>query len=378
MATPVQLGFSIPVEDGDDDPSPYLGHESPYWSNWDGGKVGGQPSYLNPRDVPNPIRCLECDNHDEASNSNSTMRLACQLYCPADDVGNENAYHRSIYVFVCGCPQSKTSEPTSQGEASQTESACGGVRVLRCQLPKRNEFYPYDGKESESESESSGVWEKHRTAFWEGNERCQEAFCESELVVEEEPCEEDDEHEHDDNDTDKNDNISFNLNGKSDADLEQADFNEIVRGANAKTAALNNDDETTIDFLTRIELAKDQVLRYSRWPEVTNVDDDENVQNGPLWISSTRVPTHTDIPTCIHCGSERKFEFQLMPQMIHYLLGNENKDADDKHEGHNDIDWGTVAVYTCTSSCDGPKSDANLSNTLGSYVEEFAWRQPPL
>ena len=64
--------------------------------------------------------------------------------------------------------------------------------------------------------------------------------------------------------------------------------------------------------------------------------------------------------------------------MIHYFLGNEHKDANDTYEGQNDIDWGTVVVYTCTSSCDGPKNDANLSSTLGSYVEEFAWRQPPL
>ena len=41
------------------------------------------------------------------------------------------------------------------------------------------------------------------------------------------------------------------------------------------------------------------------------------------------------------------------------------------------LDWGTVAVYTCTASCgDGYVVSENDMN--GAYREEVAWMQPPL
>lgn len=48
--------------------------------------------------------------------------------------------------------------------------------------------------------------------------------------------------------------------------------------------------------------------------------------------------------------------FQVLPQILYYF-GVEN----DVHS----LDWATIAVYTCESSCDG-----NVA-----YKEEFAWVQ---
>jgi len=55
------------------------------------------------------------------------------------------------------------------------------------------------------------------------------------------------------------------------------------------------------------------------------------------------------------------------------LLGIARKGGDkggtSEEEGAKDrLDWGTIAVYTCTASC----------GDNGAYVEEAAWMQPPL
>ena len=126
-ATPaVHLGFSEPIENPEDVET--IAHNSPIWSDWDGGKIGGRPSWLNPRDVPvGPLRCRACakrnalapkspdkmvasdtnDDGDESSSADQNsasetrdvnahtrtsattesatiMRFLCQTYCPAD------------------------------------------------------------------------------------------------------------------------------------------------------------------------------------------------------------------------------------------------------------------------------------------------------
>ena len=51
------------------------------------------------------------------------------------------------------------------------------------------------------------------------------------------------------------------------------------------------------------------------------------------------------------------------------------------------VDWGVVAIYSCTKSCTATTSSSNgggggggssLDPKLGAYREEFAWVQPPL
>ena len=46
---------------------------------------------------------------------------------------------------------------------------------------------------------------------------------------------------------------------------------------------------------------------YSRW------------SSNPLAVNSYGHPEKGDIPVCLNCGSERKFEFQIMPQLLYYL-----------------------------------------------------------
>ena len=39
------------------------------------------------------------------------------------------------------------------------------------------------------------------------------------------------------------------------------------------------------------------------------------------------------------------------------------------------VEWGVVAIYTCSKSCNGAN---HHEDSLGAYREEFAWLQPAL
>ncbi|GLD58322.1 programmed cell death protein 2 [Lates japonicus] len=95
-------------------------------------------------------------------------------------------------------------------------------------------------------------------------------------------------------------------------------------------------------FKKKIAPEPHQVVRYSRG-------------GSPLWVSSQHVPSDQDIPPCT-CGAKRVFEIQVMPQLLNSLC------VDSKGAS---IDWGTVAVYTCSASC----------NHDNEYCPEFIWKQ---
>ena len=182
----VQLGFALPLPNNNDtddtsntssECNPLLGHQSPHWSDWDGGKIGGCPSWLNPRDLPEstPLRCRGPCIQD-GKKQGTTLRFITQLYCPADDVTeNESAFHRSLYVFACPTccsaptPTKENGEDDDDGSSLSTPpsvathhlSQC--IHVLRCQLPKQNDFYPSTG---DGESDDDEEWSKHTSHYW--------------------------------------------------------------------------------------------------------------------------------------------------------------------------------------------------------------------
>ncbi len=443
MAAPtVQLGFCIPIED--DEQLQEVAHRSADYTLWDGGQVGGKPSWLNPQHIPHSIPCLSC--------SSPSMKFVTQLYAPVDFPDDDRAFHRSLYLFACAtCLHRKGNENT-------------GIRVLRAQLPTRNDYFPsMENKNSEELEEVN--WQQHTPNAWnvnlcalcgvKGKGKCplqQLYFCGSEhqkeykrrgdrsslplsqLVVEEEPPvavnttknrkplfsnvseknnDESDssDDENDDNDERQDEAVFDVANGEpdEDEDLEQEDLNEMTGAA----TNLISQDPITMKFYQRIQgrpSVRDQCLRYIRWSNMN-----------PLWIQERHRPT--SIPPCDQCGAERKFEFQLMPQMLHYLVtpkedtDKDEKAAEDKYAqvkealeqtdswvqqappehippalmdardsaiqrvqkelwkdiSQQELDWGVVAVYTCTQSCNKTSMD-----NLGAYCEEFAWVQPSL
>ncbi|OMO55557.1 Zinc finger, MYND-type [Corchorus capsularis] len=101
-------------------------------------------------------------------------------------------------------------------------------------------------------------------------------------------------------------------------------------------------------FQRQISKAPEQVLRYCR-----------SANSKPLWPMSSGRPSKADIPRCKHCGGPLCFEFQILPQLLYFFGVKDDNES---------LDWATIAVYTCESSCEG----------VG-YKEEFAWVQlaPP-
>ena len=444
----VHLGFSVAYDDDDDDDDDdhqeSTAHRSPRWRDWDGGQIGGRPSWLQPRDLPrDPIRCHNCQE---------PLSFVCQLYAPADDI-HPDAFHRTLYIF--GCPNIQCAHSTT-----------GSIRVFRTQLPRNNPFFP-DHPEEELE-DTTTTWAMHLPEAWDvnvchvchqrGHGKCPiqglyfcgkhhqrehkkfifdkkeqpskqidvsflpSIYAESELVVEDEP---------ENGSTEvtlvqKADKALFRNGGEDsdddddddDRDLEQDDLNKMTGALGSSSSK----DPVTMSFFDRISSVpnvQEQCLRYLRWP-------DESIGNAgaPLWIRQDYQPD--SIPACEHCGSQRKFECQLMPQMLHYLLKSHNgnktqgkirtknqknsqiKEAIEKAasileqapkehvppafaeakekaveamrtqllEGQNELSWGVVAIYTCTASCGG-KAEVEGSE-FGAYQEEIAWKQPSL
>ena len=449
----IQLGFCVEIED--DEHLEEVAHRSPDYSKWDGGQVGGRPVWLDPEHLPTALQCRQCC---------TPIRFICQLYAPVEYLDGR-AFHRSLYVFAC---PTCCSSPVGGGD---------GVRVLRAQLPAQNPYFPnreQERKEPDNKITASVEppvveevnWQQHKPTSWNEQHLCavcgqiamgkcplqQEYFCGpshqreykmhvydkrqrvsmasssiytfpsvyhmTELVVEEEPEPPSTNgkegtirplYDHDDSDD-------------SDADLEQEDLNQMTGASNRNNAATS--DSTTLKFYERIRErpnAADQCLRYCRWPAVTTKDT-------PLWCKSDQLPDN--IPACPYCGGPRSFEFQLMPQMLHFLLRDrpstspphdytQLKQALEQTESlvqqappeqippalidaknaavqrvqrellgrdpavtnnteqtaaFGEIDWGIVAVYTCQNSCSQGKPTAEL----GGYREEYAWVQSSL
>jgi len=138
------------------------------------------------------------------------------------------------------------------------------------------------------------------------------------------------------------------LTDDSAIDVTQSELNEAIGALPA------GQDAQYVRFLTRVALAKDQVLRYARWRD-----------ESALWVHEEGTRAAATAPACPRCGGPRQFEFQVLPQLLFYL----KVDADSSlpEIGKRGCDWGTLAVYTCAQSC---PLDAQ-------YADEFLHVQSP-
>ena len=282
-------------------------------------KVGGLPIWLDYLNPSPPIWCSACSSHSY---------LLMQLYCPSDDC--DRAYHRVIYVFCC--PKAGCLSP---------------VTVLRSQLEVVNDCYTADGVRKNCELNGFSListtskealtgycticacfasrvcsncqfarycckehqkldWPRHKLLCIENGSGSgfEYGFKEFELISEEEPSK----------------GPTIGILPVSDAEIGDDVLeleNETVTGV----------DQQFLKFQKRISLAPSQVLRYY-W-----VDKDTETE-GPLFVAQDK--SEIVVPNC-DCGATRKFEFQLMPQLLNHI--------GDK------VDWGTILIYTCSVDC---------------------------
>ena len=431
----VELGFLEPPQD--------VGvgmHATLDYRDWDGGSVGGKPSWLDPSCLPKPssFRCESCGE---------PLTFLLQIYAPLDDIAG--AFHRSVYVFCC-----------RNGACLQKSS---GLLALRCQLPQENSFYPSDPGEAPAApapeaaaplvrrrlcgvcgcpgdsccSKCKNAWyccRSHQLAHWKGGHK---ALCGQpasaalaapltgpaaavqlpmfDIVIENEAQVREDAGLDADLDTAAGSGVGGGGGGggglvaggldgadrqlqqeegkqgdeearlrkkylgetgegqpQSDEsrgeDITEEDCKEAMRALRG-TDVIEEEDEVLNAFQERVAVAKDQVLRYARWPS------DTDAARGVLWTATKQKAAAGDIPACPHCGGERAFEFQVTPQMLHYLgmVGGEEQGQQGQQEQQQqqDMSWGTLAVFTCRGSCGGEPTE-----DFGAYRKEFIWRQP--
>ncbi|KAF5286043.1 hypothetical protein FQR65_LT12978 [Abscondita terminalis] len=289
-------------------------------------KIGGKPAWLELENLPS-VQDLQCDN------CHQQMIFLCQIYAPYEE--DENNFHRTLFIFICRNPK------CSQRNVNNN------MKVFRSSLPRINKFYSAQPSLEEPDINFSVskckckityCCRQHQVADWKNGhkEMCgsikecttqsKMLFKEYELVIGEEDLED---HGVDESEA-LNEFKRLQSEGKigtmvdaSDVDLEAHSFVD--------------QDPAFSKFRKRISKIEDQVLRYERDGE-------------PLWIASD--PKPTEIPCCEHCHGRRRFEFQVMPQMLSVLQENE-------------LDWGVLLVYTCKNSC----TDSN------GYKQEFIFRQ---
>jgi pre-rRNA-processing protein TSR4 len=335
----VSLGFAVPCEE-----------EGGLLRNQLPSKLGGQPAWLDPSHLPLQSEELKC------LASGKPLRFLMQLYAPIND--DPRAFHRSLYLFV---------SPEGKRLAEK-----GAVRAFRCQLPRRNAYYPYEAPESterpRSLSEEASALALRRCPGFaqdvgggagKAKVTAPPVYDEHELVVEPEP-----------EASDAADAAAADVQVKRLMEQYEAKRKEAESAAAAgvpppaedKTEMFSASPDPEVEdftrFTARVSRAPEQCVRYTFAGDAT-----------PLWTSRRNQIASATVPACERCGARRRFEFQVMPQAITYL-GVDSADDDAP-------DWATIAVFTCSASCatmpappahgsleDPPHADSPIARSL--------------
>jgi pre-rRNA-processing protein TSR4 len=401
----IELGFIVPAEAGELN----VFEQAPV--EWDGGQLGGLPSWLNTASaMPGPApACGRCGE---------PLLFLAQLFAPLDDA--PAAYYRMLYLFSC-----RNGRCTNM--PSLPEAPHPAVAVFRGQCARGQEAKPAELQTKLcsicgllGRSRCSGCsavhycGRAHQSLHWSSGHReeCGSAAATAASTVASareaarlaglllRSCAVETEAEEDvigEGEEEGGTGAGAGAEGQAEedgdpaGDLSISDLSqrELAATTGAGYAAL---DPTLHAFLDRVGkgggAAKGQVVRYRRWtneeaasarPEAMDEAEEEAAADGeggfygpqaaPLWFTSAHRPTQADIPACISCGTPRSFEFQLMPQALSFN-GNDAWASSRADTDISGMEWGTIAVYTCTASCGGAAA------TPSAFVPEFVWVQP--
>lgn len=125
-------------------------------------------------------------------------------------------------------------------------------------------------------------------------------------------------------------------------------------------------DKVADRFQKIVRYEPDQVIRYDR--------------NGTvLWAQTEQQCDESGIGKCELCGGKRRFEMQIMSQIV-YIVERERTKQSKKVEFssdlsrmveverrmHEDMDWATIVIYSCENSCE---------LEIGQYTSETGWVQ---
>ena len=126
----------------------------------------------------------------------------------------------------------------------------------------------------------------------------------------------------------------------------------------AATGAVLSADATMRRFKSRVSHEPGQVVRFARW----NAD-------AVLWVGEAKQPGATAAwpPPCAACSAPRAFEFQVMPQLLNAI--SRDDDAACLAPGADSLDFATIAVATCTASCQAGRFEAAWVQPADTHVD---------
>lgn len=397
-------------------------------------KAGGLPVWLyrKPKPPPPVTRCSNCLQPD---------RFLLQVYAPIeeDDVGHDQAFHRVLYVSVCqnsaclsdfkgvsviraqlprrnpfysfngdedtfdNCSDNDESCSRKDGLTPSCD-VCGYLGNLSCSGCRRARYC------SKRCQKDDWVW-AHRTecskmlknetnhteeipplsSHIAEQKRELWRFPEMEIVTDRHctpPQSESDEDDGDGND-DENEaqdrrEPSYVAN-KCDEEVlditdekivkgtfQDADEEELPEELFTNRGSTRVSDRVAQKFSRVVGYEPEQVIRYERGGR-------------PLWGGLNGRCALPDVEACENCGCPRKFELQIMPQLLYLLERHRRESKTNEHDNissdpkvgleniarrlRDDADWLTIVILTCAKSC---------LLEEGSYAKECAWVQRAL
>ncbi|XP_052149888.1 uncharacterized protein LOC127768354 isoform X2 [Oryza glaberrima] len=335
-------------------------------------KAGGVPAWLDPVNLPSGKSSC-CDFCGEP------LRFVLQVYAPIQC--KETAYHRTLFVFMCPSMACLLLDQHEQGK-DRAGNPRRSVRVFRCQLPQINSYYSLKEPEGCIGSIGSQCAEGSQTRFccwcgtWKGEKVCSRCRKSSYCSKKHQELHWRAKHKNECHQISGSHNASAimpdagkvfagniwpeymvvdetekvscfaSCENRSELLMEQGQSEEDDMTASLMDQfEVDDDNRCWASFLERISREQDQVLRYCR----------ESTAK-PLWAVYSGSLTNAAMPSCIYCNGPLCYEFQIMPQLLHYFHVENEPDS---------LDWATIIVYTCKGSC-----DQNVS-----YMEEFVWVQ---
>ncbi|CAB9504486.1 expressed unknown protein [Seminavis robusta] len=159
-----------------------------------------------------------------------------------------------------------------------------------------------------------------------------------------------------------------------------------------KDERLKAADRALLAFTDRIKRSPRQVLRYApngipMWsiPPPQAVSNKNNNKKGKKDKQPPQPPIV--IPPCSCCGTQRRFEFQLMPSLLHVLevdqFAQQQQHQEEQPNNNINLDtimsadyggmnWGVIAVYTC------PKNDCKNNQQEEFVVVQASVDETPM
>ncbi|XP_011607904.1 programmed cell death protein 2 isoform X2 [Takifugu rubripes] len=280
-------------------------------------KVGGRPAWLSQRNLPSPHE-LECEV------CRLPMAFLLQVYAPI--FGLERSFHRTVFVFCCKTDKCYTCNNNS----------C--IKVFRSQLPRRNEFYPFNPPPEEEPTDNS---EADHSMLLSGLKLCWVCGC---------------------------------LGNKACSRCHMVTYcgkhHQTVHWKHTHKKECSSPETTTVKtspFLFR----EYELVTEPEEEEVDEAEIDTTVveeERSALHSSIVGSLTEADLEeVAMHETEDNKVfqqfkkkiasePHQVMPQLLNSLSVDSMGMS---------IDWGTLAVYTCSVSC----------NQGDRYISEFIWKQ---